>query len=166
MTISKTHIRSAEFLGCSGLIAFALFLQHSEGLAPCPMCILQRYAFIIIGILALVSLPISSKSVFSRMLNWLIILFSGFGAGVALRHTWLEHNPPEIFDCGADLGFVVDTFPLAQALPMIFRGTGDCSVVLWKFAGLSIAEWALVCFIAILIIEIWHLTKRGRIEIS
>ena len=62
--------------------------------------------------------------------------------------------------------FVVDTFPLAQALPMIFRGTGDCSVVLWKFAGLSIAEWALVCFITILIIEIWHLTKWGRIEIS
>jgi disulfide bond formation protein DsbB len=64
-------------------------------------------------------------------------------------------------DCGADLGFVVDTFPLAQALPMIFRGTGDCSIVLWRFAGLSIAEWALVCFATILLIEVWRITKKS-----
>ena len=160
MTFSKKTIRSAEFLGCSGLIAFALFLQHSEGLAPCPMCILQRYAFILIGILALVSLSISSKNIFSSIFDWLIILFAGLGAGIAMRHVWLEHNPPEIMDCGADLGFVVDTFPLAQALPMIFRGTGDCSVVLWRFLGLSIAEWALVCFTIILLVELWRVIRK------
>ncbi|MEJ6649550.1 MAG: disulfide bond formation protein B, partial [Burkholderiales bacterium] len=47
MIINKKNIRLAEFFGCFGLIAFALFLQHYEGLAPCPMCILQRYAFIL-----------------------------------------------------------------------------------------------------------------------
>ncbi|MDC1311151.1 disulfide bond formation protein B [Burkholderiales bacterium] len=161
MIFSKKNIRGAEFLGCSGLIAFALFLQHNEGLAPCPMCILQRYAFIVIGILAIISLPIPSKNIFSSTLDWLIIFFAGLGAGVAMRHVWLEHNPPEIFDCGADLGFVVDTFPLAQALPMIFRGTGDCSIVLWRFAGLSIAEWALVCFTIILLVELWNLKRKN-----
>ncbi len=85
MIFSKKNIRGAEFLGCSGLIAFALFLQHSEGLAPCPMCILQRYAFIVIGILAIISLPISPKNIFSSTLDWLIILFAGLGAGVAMR---------------------------------------------------------------------------------
>ena len=161
MTFSKKTIRGAEFLGCSGLIAFALFLQHSEGLAPCPMCILQRYAFVLIGIFALISLIISPINIFASALNWLIILFSGLGAGVAMRHVWLEHNPPEILDCGADLGFVVDTFPLAEALPMIFRGTGDCSIVLWRFAGLSIAEWALVCFTTILLIEVWQIKRKN-----
>ncbi|MDA1332575.1 MAG: disulfide bond formation protein B, partial [Proteobacteria bacterium] len=114
MTISKKNIRLAEFFGCFGLIAFALFLQHSKGLAPCPMCILQRYAFILIGVTALISLPFSTKKFLSQISSWLIILISGLGSGVALRHVWLEHNPPEIFDCGADLGFVVDTFPLAE----------------------------------------------------
>ena len=160
MIFSKKTIRSAEFLGCSGLITFALFLQHSEGLAPCPMCILQRYAFILIGILALISLTISSRNIFSSIFDWLIILFAGLGAGIAMRHVWLEHNPPEIMDCGADLGFVVDTFPLAQALPMIFRGTGDCSIVLWRFLGLSIAEWALVCFTMILLVELWRMFRK------
>ena len=158
---SRKTIRTAEFLGCSGLITFALFLQHGEGLAPCPMCVLQRYAFILIGILALISIPIPSKNIFSSIFDWLIILFAGLGAGVAMRHVWLEHNPPEIMDCGADLGFVVDTFPLAQALPMIFKGTGDCSIVLWRFVGLSIAEWALVCFTIILLAELWRITKKS-----
>ena len=161
MIFSKKTIRSVEFLGCSGLITFALFLQHSEGLAPCPMCILQRYAFILIGILALISLTISSRNIFSSIFDWLIILFAGLGAGIAMRHVWLEHNPPEIMDCGADLGFVVDTFPLAQALPMIFRGTGDCSVVLWRFLGLSIAEWALVSFTIILLVELWRVIRKN-----
>ena len=31
---------------------------------------------------------------------------------------------------------------------MIFRGTGDCTKVAWKFLGLSIAEWALLWFAA------------------
>ena len=83
----------------------------------------------------------------------LVILISGLGAAVAARHAWLEHNPPEIYDCGADLGFMVDTFPLAEALPMIFRGTGDCSEVLWRFLGLSIAEWALVWFLIFVVAE-------------
>jgi protein dithiol:quinone oxidoreductase len=160
MAITKKKIRLAEFFGCFGLIAFALFLQHYEGLAPCPMCILQRYAFILIGVTALISLPFLIKRFLSRISSWLIILFAGLGSGVALRHVWLEHNPPEIFDCGADLGFVVDTFPLAEALPMIFRGTGDCSIVLWRFAGLSIAEWALACFIIILLTELIFLKRK------
>jgi len=89
----------------------------------------------------------------------LIFISSAFGLGVAGRHVWLEHNPPKIFDCGADLGFMVDTFPLAEALPMIFRGTGDCSVVPWRFLNLSIAEWAMALFLLLLLTEVWFMRK-------
>jgi protein dithiol:quinone oxidoreductase len=41
------------FAVCAGLIAFAMYLQHAQGLEPCPMCILQRYAFIVLGAIAL-----------------------------------------------------------------------------------------------------------------
>jgi disulfide bond formation protein DsbB len=46
---------------------------------------------------------------------------------------------------------MVGSFPLAEALPMIFRGSGDCSKVAWRWLGLSIAEWALVAFSGILV---------------
>ena len=35
----------ALFLVAAGLLSFGLYLQHGLGLEPCPMCIMQRYAF-------------------------------------------------------------------------------------------------------------------------
>ena len=163
--MSTRNLRLFEFLVCAGLIIFALYLQHNEGLAPCPMCILQRYAFILIGLFAFVSALARRQRLISTIMSVLISISSAFGLGVAGRHVWLEHNPPKIFDCGADLGFMVDTFPLAEALPMIFRGTGDCSVVLWRFLGFSIAEWAMALFLLLLITEIWFMRKLLRKQV-
>ena len=141
----------AIFLVCVGLIGFALYLQHSLGLEPCPMCILQRYAFIVVGVIALVAAIQDPALLGRRIYSGLLVVMAATGGGVAMRHVYLEHYPPKIFDCGADFGFMLESFPLTQALPMIFRGTGDCTKVAWRFLGLSIAEWSLICF-ALLIV--------------
>ena len=39
-------------LSCIGMLAFGLYLQHVVGLNPCPMCIVQRYAMVIIAVIA------------------------------------------------------------------------------------------------------------------
>ena len=151
MIRSPRLIYLAMFLVCSGLIGFALYLQHALRLEPCPMCILQRYAFIVVGVTAL-SAAIHDPGLFGRRLySALLIVMAATGGGVAIRHVYLEHNPPKIFDCGADVGFMLESFPLTQVLPMIFRGTGDCTKVPWRFLSLSIAEWSLICF-ALLIV--------------
>jgi disulfide bond formation protein DsbB len=142
------------FAVCAGLIAFAIYLQHARGLQPCPMCILQRYAFVVTGLIALAAALHNPRAIGRWFYSGLLVLSAGAGAGVATRHVWLEHNPPKINDCGADLGYVIESFPLAEALPMIFRGTGDCSKVLWRFLGLSIAEWALIWFLILIIAAI------------
>ena len=141
----------AIFLVCAGLIGFALYLQHSLGLEPCPMCILQRYAFIVVGVIALVAAIHHPGLVGRRIYSGLLVVMAAAGGGVAIRHVYLEHNPPKIFDCGADVGFMLESFPLTEALPMIFRGTGDCTKVVWRFLGLSIAEWSLICFTLLII---------------
>ena len=141
----------AIFLACAGLIGFALYLQHSLGLEPCPMCILQRYAFIVVGVIALVAAFHNPGLVGRRIYSGLLVVLAAAGGGVAIRHVYLEHNPPKIFDCGADVGFMLESFPLTEALPMIFRGTGDCTKVVWRFLGLSIAEWSLICFTLLII---------------
>jgi disulfide bond formation protein DsbB len=146
MRLYPRLIYLAIFLVCAGLIGFGLYLQHAQGLEPCPMCILQRYAFIATGVIALVAALHDPQVIGRRVYSVLIVLFAGLGGGVATRHVWLEHNPPKLFDCGADFGYMLESFPLAEALPMIFRGTGDCTKVLWRFLGLSIAEWALIWF--------------------
>ena len=76
-------------------------------------------------------------------------LISGFGAFVAARQSFLQWYPPEIASCGRDLFGMIETFPLKRAIPMIFKGSGDCSKIDWTFLGLSIANWSFVCFVVI-----------------
>jgi disulfide bond formation protein DsbB len=44
---------------------------------------------------------------------------------------------------------MIETFPLQRAIPMIFKGSGDCSKVDWTFLGGSIANWSFLCFVAV-----------------
>jgi disulfide bond formation protein DsbB len=138
----------AIFLACAGLIATALYMQEQMGLDPCPLCILQRYAVIAIGVVALVAAihgPRAGAAL--KAYGALLIVFALAGAGTSTRHSWLQHNPPKMTSCGAELDFLLSNFPLSQALPKIFAGTGDCAAVHWKFLGLSIPEWTLVWFV-------------------
>lgn len=162
MKYSSRLIYLAIFLSCAGLIGFALYLQHSLGLEPCPMCILQRYAFIVVGIIALVAAIHNPALAGRRIYSGLLAIMAATGGGVAIRHVYLEHFPPKIFDCGADVGFMLESFPLTEALPMIFRGTGDCTKVPWRFLSLSIAEWSLICFALLIVAAVIAAVLKRR----
>lgn len=156
-------VLGAIFVVCAGLLAFALYLQHALDLQPCPMCILQRYAFLAVGVVAGLGALHGPRSPGAlRAYAGLGALAALAGGGVAARHTWIEHYPPPIADCGPGLEFMVESFPLAEALPMIFRGSGDCSQVAWRFLGLSIAEWSLACFCALVVACGWVIRRGGR----
>jgi len=136
----------AIFLACAGLMGFGLYLQHVENLEPCPLCILQRYAFIATGLVALIAAIHGPGRLGRWLYSVLIVVAAGSGAIVAGRQSWLQHYPPKVLDCGPDLAYMIDSFPIAQVLPKVFKGEGDCAKVAWKFLGLSIPEWALVWF--------------------
>lgn len=160
--MNSRQIYAGIFLICCALLGFALYLQHVQGLEPCPMCVLQRYAFVGVGVIALLAALHNPVSTGRRAYSALLVVVSLLGGGVATRHVWLEHNPPKVFDCGADLGYMMESLPLADALPMIFRGTGDCTQVLWRFLGLSIAEWALIWFSIFLVAAIIAATTKPQ----
>lgn len=133
------------------MLAFGLYLQHVVGLNPCPMCIVQRYALIgVVMVSALATLA-------PRRGVWLVgsglgVALAGFGAFVAARQSWLQWYPPETVSCGRDFYGMIATFPLERAIPMIFRGSGDCAAVDWTFLGGSIANWSFVAFVAIAVV--------------
>lgn len=132
-------------VGCTAMLAFGLYLQHVVDLVPCPMCIVQRYALIVVVLLAGVSAALKAPKAQSVGLL-LLIAVAAFGAFVAARQSWLQWFPPEILTCGRDFYGMIESFPLKRAIPMIFKGSGDCSAVDWTFLGLSIANWSFVCF--------------------
>jgi disulfide bond formation protein DsbB len=128
------------------MLAFGLYLQWVVGLEPCPMCIVQRYALVVSVALAF----------FCRLLlrtRWacllgltLMALTTGTGAFVAARQSWLQWFPPPMTLCGRDFYGMVENFSLSRAIPMIFRGSGDCVRVDWTLLGGTIANWSFVCF--------------------
>lgn len=152
----------AMFAVAAALLAYALYLQHAQVLEPCPMCILQRYAFIVIGVVALVAALHNTRGTMLKVYAGLVVLFSLAGAGIAARHAWLQRFPVETYSCGADLGYLLNTLPLARALPAIFAGTGECSEVQWRLFGLSIPEWALVWFVIFGVVAAVTLLRSRR----
>jgi disulfide bond formation protein DsbB len=135
------------------LLVFGLYLQHVVGLEPCPMCIVQRYALVLVAVMAgLFALSRKPSVLLTGLL--LLVLTSGFGAFVAARQSWLQWYPPEVASCGRDFYGMIETFPLQRAIPMIFKGSGDCSKVDWTFLTLSIANWSFLCFLAFALLSL------------
>lgn len=149
------------FALCIGLLSFGMYLQHVVGLVPCPMCIVQRYALFSVAIIAGLAWASSRKSL--HIGGALLLLISaGFGAYVAARQSWLQWYPPEVVSCGRDFYGMIETFPLQRVIPMIFKGSGDCSAVDWTFLGGSIANWSFLCFSGIALLAlalIWRISK-------
>ncbi len=148
-------------VGCLGLLAFGLYLQHAVGLEPCPMCIVQRYALLLVAVVAGLTALLRGKTSFSIGLVAMLLLSAG-GAFVAARQSFLQWYPPEVLSCGRDLYGMIESFPLKRVIPMIFKGSGDCSAVDWTFLGLTIANWSFLCFSAIVVLAGWMFWRRPK----
>ncbi len=141
------QVLAAIAVACAGLLAFGLYLQHVVGLEPCPMCIVQRYAMVAVAVLAALGALMGGRWPVA-VSSALGLLSAGFGAFTAARQSWLQWYPPEIASCGRDFYGMIESFPLQRAIPMIFRGSGDCSAVDWTFLGGTIANWSFLWFVA------------------
>ena len=137
----------AGFLICGGLILYALYLQYYEYQDPCPLCLLQRVVYIALMVVFLLGALHGPRRTGAVVYSTLLVLVSLIGAGIAGRHVWLQHLPKDkVPECGPGLGYILDRFPLVNALEKIFRGSGECAEAGWRLMGLSIAEWSLLWF--------------------
>lgn len=148
-------------LVCAGMLAYGMYLQHALGLNPCPMCIVQRYADTLVLLFAALA-AVSSKRVLQLGATLLVLVFACGGAFVAARQSWLQWYPPEVVSCGRDLYGMIETFPLQRVLPMVFKGSGDCSKVDWTFLGGSIANWSFVWFCFAALVSLTLLVRQAR----
>jgi len=136
---------------CIAMLAFGLYLQHVVGLEPCPMCIVQRYALILVAVVAGITAFASCRGLLVTGFG-VMVLVAGLGAFVAARQSFLQWYPPQEASCGRDLYGMIETFPLKRVIPMIFKGSGDCTKIDWTFLGLSIANWSYLAFVGIALV--------------
>jgi disulfide bond formation protein DsbB len=148
VTINNRVLFLGVFLACFALLGFGMVLQHVMHLEPCPLCILQRIAFIAIGAIALAAAIHNPHRRGWTVYGSLLGVFSVLGGGVAAWQVHLQHLPPgQVPECGPGLDYMLEVMPLTKILPMIFKGSGECAEVTWTFLSLSIAQWALGWFV-------------------
>ncbi len=153
---SQRSLFACAFLSCAALVAAALYFQHVMGLEPCPLCIIQRVIVIALGVVMLAGAVHDPRRSGRRVYGALTVLVAGSGVAVAGRHVWLQSLPPErVPECGPGLEYLLDNFPLRDALKTVFEGSGECAEVQWTFLGLTIPGWTLVVFCAMVLFGLY-----------
>jgi disulfide bond formation protein DsbB len=147
---------------CLGLLAFALYLQYAQGEDPCPLCILQRIAFIAMTVVFAVAALHGPARRGAVAYSTLLVVIAGIGGAIAARQVWLQHLPKDkIPACGPGLEYMLDRFPLAEALRKILSGSGECAEAGWRFLGLTIAGWSLAWFVVLALFAV-YIAARAR----
>jgi protein dithiol:quinone oxidoreductase len=165
MPVSNLNMRVAFAIGaavCALLLAYGFFLQYVQGLEPCPLCLVQRgffFAVLAVFVIAVLHAPGRRGTM---VYSGLAVLFALGGAAVAGRQVWLQHLPADkVPQCGPDLYFMLENFPLSRVWKTLLSGTGECAAVDWTFLGLSIAGWSLVWFAVLTVYAVWIASRRA-----
>lgn len=143
------------FIVSFGLVALALYLQKTYSLEPCPLCIFQRIAFMVLGVLFLIAAVHNPAQAGRKIHGVLQFIAAAVGAGIAARHTWIQANPDKVFsECGAGFDYIYETLPFREFLNWVFKGTGECSAIDWTFLGLTIPQLSLIAFVGLAVYSI------------
>jgi protein dithiol:quinone oxidoreductase len=142
-------------IACIGLLSFGLYMQNVLDMQPCPLCVLQRYAFAAIAIFCLVGAAANTP----RAAAALALLSTLAGGGVAGYHLWVQAHPA--VSCGIDpLETSLNTILPARLMPFLFKADGFCTTPYPPLLGLSTPQWAMVWFVAFALTLLWIMLRR------
>ncbi|HVW50770.1 MAG TPA: disulfide bond formation protein B [Trinickia sp.] len=148
---------------CLALVGGALYLQYAKHEDPCPLCIIQRYLFLLIALFAFVGAARKGWRGIA-LFETLIAITSVTGIAGAARHLYIQLNPG--FSCGFDaLQPVVDSLPPAHWLPSVFKVAGLCETVYPPILGILLPGWALIAFaltFVAVVVSAWRRRGKGR----
>jgi protein dithiol:quinone oxidoreductase len=146
---------------CIALIAKAFELQHGpEQQQPCPLCILQRYAYLAIAFVALAAAIHGPRA--ARVYAGITGLLALTGGGFTV---WQLTKGGSMQSCVADpIGVFVNGLPSASWFEAkMFFATGGCADKYPPILGLSLPAWSLICFAALAIVSLsiaWRAKRR------
>jgi disulfide bond formation protein DsbB len=154
---ARLQLLGIGLAGCA-LVGGGILLARTLNLAACPLCILQRMLYLLLGIEGLLALFVVRAA---RPLGGLMAATAATGAGIAAYQTWLQRFAADT-NCAAGQPWWEQFVNWAGTQsPLLFEATGLCSEAGWKFLGLSIAEWSLALFGAMMLLAL-RVVLAGR----
>jgi disulfide bond formation protein DsbB len=133
---------------CIGLLVSAYYFEFALDMEPCPLCIMQRVATLMVAIGCLASFLLITRPMALLIASSWTLLSSFFGIYLAHHHHWLQNLPADqVPSCGPSLEYMLDAFPIMEVITVLLRGNGNCAEISWSVAGLSMPGWLLIFFI-------------------
>ena len=138
-----------------------VYLEEMLGLAPCPLCMTQRFFVVLWGGIALLA-ALHNPAGWGRKVYASMCSLAAIGGGaIAVRHVWLQHLPPDqVPACGPSLEYMLETLPFSETLSLVLMGDGNCAETMWTFLGLSIPEQTLILASIVTLICLWQLFRK------
>lgn len=146
-------------IGLGGFLSGVL-LGNLLHLAACPLCILQRMLYLLLGTLALVGVFFAGKPLVSCLLTLLLMLAAGTGGVVAAYQSWIQLHP-EGPSCTADSPWWERfVYWAGEQAPDLFLSSGMCTDPGFTLFGLSIANYSLLLFAVLFLAAVGILFQR------
>ncbi len=140
MTTSRVRVLLAAIgVLCFALLAYAYFLQYGpDKQQPCPLCVLQRYVYFVVGVDALVAAAFARRG-----LAFGTAIVAAVGIALAL---WQVLKGADMTSCLRDpVGIFVNGLPMADWWPEFLFANGGCADKFYTL-GLPVPMWSLLCF--------------------
>ncbi|WP_323037815.1 disulfide bond formation protein B [Pararhodobacter sp.] len=140
-------------LGSAAMLGGAFFFQYVMGLAPCEMCIWQRWPHGIAFVLGLIALGLPTAWVKAAGAVTMAV-----STGLGLYHTGVERHwwaGPDSCSGGGNISSLSPEDLLNQILaaPVV-----RCTDVAWEMFGLSMASWNGIASLGLL--ALWLIAMR------
>ena len=164
---NTTYLSLLSLIIALSAMAFAYFyLQLSLGLPPCPLCIVDRLALILIILTLILSTGLSRylpAEKYRIKLSCYLLNFAWIALGIwaSTKHILLQYFPDNQGSC-----LPQTDNNLLELFTSAFAGTSDCGFILWNFMGFSIPEQTLALFGLLLIFNsrLVYLQRHARRE--
>jgi disulfide bond formation protein DsbB len=142
-------------LGAVGLAAIA---QYVFDMQPCPWCVLQRFIYIVVGVLALLAAAL--PGIARRLLTGLALLVALSGVASAL---WQQLHAVNEASCDLSLAErIVSGLQLDRLVPQLFIAYASCGDAAVSVLGIPFAVWSCILYVILALLLAWSLRVSLR----
>lgn len=158
LSLNSADYALAIVLLAGGILFGAEVLEHGAGMAPCPLCLMQRLWFYMAAFAAYAGLLHNPRWGIYPLLT---IIAALAGGGFALRQLWLQSLPDgQAPGCAAPVSQLLENGMYGEALSSMFFGAGDCTAV-DAVLGVNLTVWALLGFAAAIALAVLQWRARS-----
>ncbi len=137
-------------LGAVGLAALA---QYAFDMQPCPWCVLQRFIYIVVGVLALLGALLSNTPRRIAIVLALLATLSGIASAL-----WQQLHAINEASCDLSLAERITTaLHLDRMLPQLFIAYASCADAAVSVLGIPFAVWSCLMYVILALLLAWTL---------